>query len=222
MPIISGWLKTAARKESKIFLWIWDVSMFMPYVVRGAPAVGYGGNYGSMDILGGCLWNPYGTFYYFSGFLGYLVLAYYLKTYPLEWSRAKILAVAVPMFLVGYAITFGGFVLTQEYYPGSYDALEIIWYFSGINVFLMTFAAYIVMQSIATKSSKIIAKIAPLTFGIYLCHWILVQIGYDVLYPILPLPALLQIPLIAIVVFLVSLLVTWLLSKLPFRKYIIG
>lgn len=36
--------------------------------------------------LGNCDWNIYGRFYYFSGFIGYLLLAYYLVKYPLNWS----------------------------------------------------------------------------------------------------------------------------------------
>ncbi|MEG0602163.1 MAG: acyltransferase [Mucinivorans sp.] len=223
MPIISPWLREASRSDMKKFLGLWIVSMCIPYLVMLAPVLGFTGNYGSMGILGECFWNPYGTFYYFSGFLGYIVLAYYLKRFPLNWSWGKTVKVALPMFLFGYIITAGGFLLTQEYFPGSYQALEVVWYFSGINVFLMTFAVYVVISGIRAKSSVLLSRVAGLTFGIYLSHFIFVHVAYDVLYSALgSVPAALKIVIMGIMAFVISGFLVWCLSKLSFRKYLIG
>lgn len=222
MPVISAWLVQAGKKDIQWFLRIWVVSMFLPYIQMFAPVLGYEGNGGNLGLLGVCEWNPYGMFYYFSGFLGYVVLAYYLKRFPLEWSMSKALRIAMPLFLAGYAITAGGFVLTQEYYPGSYANLEIIWYFSGINVFLMTFAIYIVMQRVKIKASPpVLSKIATLTFGIYLCHFIFVQFSYDVIYPNIAVPAVVKLLLVAILSFGISLLVIWLMSLNKYTRKVI-
>lgn len=212
IPIISAWLKQAEKRDIKIFLRIWIISMCLPYIQMLAPLLGYTGNFGNMGLLGICDWNPYGMFYYFSGFLGYIVLAYYLKTYPFQWSWNKTLLVAITLFLIGYAATAGGFILTQKYYPGSYANLEIIWYFSGINVFLTTFSVFIVMQKLKVKGSPMLTKIAALTFGIYLCHFIFVQLGYDLIYPNIAVPAFLKIIMIAVFSFAISLFVIWLMS----------
>lgn len=221
IPIIGAWLKTAEQKDIKLFLWIWGVSMCLPYLQMLAPALGYTGNFGNMGLLGICDWNPYGSLYYFSGFLGYIVLAHYLVRFPLNWSWGLTLLVAIPLFLVGYAITSLGFVLTQKYFPGNYAKLEIVWYFSGINVFMMTFAVFILIQKIRMAPSPLISKIASLTFGVYLCHFLLVQAGYDVVYNLIPLPPYLQIPVIAVLAFSASLLVVWLLSKNRWTRKII-
>lgn len=42
--------------------------------------------------------------YYFAGFNGYLLLGHYLRN--LDWSLGKILAIGLPMFVIGYAVTF--------------------------------------------------------------------------------------------------------------------
>lgn len=212
MPILGGWLKQASKRDIQWFLRIWIISMCLPYLQMLAPLLGYTGNYGNMGLLGVCDWNPYGMFYYFSGFLGYLVLAYYLVQYPFNWTWKRTLSVAIPLFLIGYAITAGGFILTQKYFPGSYVNLEIVWYFSGINVSLMTFAVFIVVQKIKMKPSPLLTKVAALTFGVYLCHFIFVQLGYDLIYPNIPVPAFIKIILIAVFSFAVSLLVAWLIS----------
>ncbi|MGL5786670.1 MAG: acyltransferase [Bacteroidales bacterium] len=218
MPVINPWLIQATKKELKVFLGIWIFSMCIPYLQLAAPNLGYTGNYGNMGLFGVCDWNPYGTFYYFSGFLGYLVLAYYLQRFPLDWGWTKRLYVSVPLYITGYIITSAGFLITQKYFPGNYAALEIVWYFSGINVFMMTLAIYLLISNIKMKTTPLLRRLAILSFGIYLCHFILVQIGYDLLHPFSVIPAYLQIPLIAVFAFTLSALVISVLSKMPLLK----
>lgn len=186
IPIFSAWLNNASQKDVKIFLYLWGTSLFLPYVKIAAPFLGYIGVFGNMNILGECDWNAYGTFYYVSGFVGYLILAYYLVKYPLQWSWKKLSAVGIPMFLAGYAVTFGGYVIMQEFFPGNYAYLEIVWLFSGINVFMMTFPVFVAVQKLNTASSPMLSKIASMTFGIYLCHFVVIQMGYDFYESIFP------------------------------------
>lgn len=55
-------------------------------------------------------------------------------------------------------------------------------------------------------------KTATLTFGIYLCHFVVVQLGYDLVYTHVQAPAIIKILLIAGFAFTLSLLVTWVMS----------
>lgn len=181
MPVISAWLEKASPREIRILLWVWGVSLILPYVEKAASLLGYVGNYGNMGILGVCDWNPYGTFYYLSGFLGYAVLAFYLRTYPLRWSSRRLAAVCIPSFLIGYAITFLGFVEINTSYPGNYAMLEIIWYFCSINVVMMTVPVFIFFSRIRFSAPSWLSSLAGLTFGIYLCHFVFVFFAYDLL-----------------------------------------
>lgn len=212
MPIINAWLSQANPKEIRLFLYIWGITLTLPYIKMAAPLLGYTGNFGNMGIFGVCDWNDYGTFYYVSGFIGYLVLAYYLVKYPLNWNWAKTLYITVPMFLVGYAITSLGYVLTQKYFPGNYAYLEIMWYFVGINVFMMTFPIFIIVQKIKVRSRKWLSQIASMTFGIYLCHFIFVQISYDLLN-LVSLPVIIQILSMACITFFISYLLTYIMAS---------
>lgn len=221
LPIISVWLIQASQRDIKRFLYVWLVSTLVPYIQMAAPSLGYTGNYGSMGLFGECYWNGFGIFYYFSGFLGFAVLAYYLKRFPLKWSWKRTLSITIPLFVVGYAITALGFILTQKYFPGSYENLEVVWYFYGINVLMMTVAVFITVQKINMTPSPFLSKVASLTFGIYLCHFIVVQFGYDLVYSNLNFPAYLQIPLIAIIAFSISLLIIWLMSLNKFTRKVI-
>ena len=212
MPILSHWLQQASRKEIKLVLMLWGISLFIPYLKMAAPLLGYQGNYGNMGLWGVCDWNDYGTFYYVSGFIGYLLLAYYLVKYPLDWSWKKMLAVTIPMFLVGYAVTSYGYVLTQNVFPGNYAYLEIVWYFAGINVFMMTFPVFVIIRKIKIPSVPWLSHLASLTFGIYLCHYVFVFICYD-WFDMPSLPYFVRIILMASVAFSISTAIVWLMSK---------
>lgn len=213
LPVINGWLQNASRKDLKLFLSIWGISLFIPYLKMLAPVLGFQGNFGNMGILGICDWNDYGTFYYFSGFVGYLVLAYYLVKYPLDWSWKKMLGITLPMFLVGYFITSYGYILTQQFFPGNYANLEIIWYFAGINVFMMTFPVFVIVQKLKIPSSAWLSRMASFTFGIYLCHFVFVTVAYDVFDTSFRLPPFVRIICMTCLTFLISYLIVWIMAR---------
>lgn len=217
IPVLGVWLDQASRKDMKLFLSLWAISLLLPYVKMVAPLLGYTGNWGNMGILGICDWNDYGSFYYLSGFIGYLVLAHYLVKNPLDWSWKKMLAITLPMFVVGYLITSFGFVATQEVFPGNYAYLEIIWYFAGINVFMMTFPVFVIIQKIKVPSSRWMSRMASMTFGIYLCHFIFVQAAYD-LFSAFRLPVFVHIGCMAVVAFLVSYLVVLVMDRFALTR----
>lgn len=217
MPVFSTWMEQAPAKDIRKILYVWGISLLVPYIQMAAPVLGYTGNYGNMGIWGVCDWNPYGSFYYFSGFIGYIVLARYLVKYPLTWSWNKTWAICLPLFIIGYLITAGGFILTQKYYPGSYANLEIIWYFSGINVFMMTFPVFVIVQKMNVASSPLLSRVAGATFGIYLSHFVFVQIGYDLFHTSL-LPIFVRMLLTACSAFAVSYLLTKALAHFPLTR----
>lgn len=220
LPIIGAWLAQASQKDIKRFLYIWGITLFVPYLQLVAPLLGYTGNYSDMGLLGVCLWNPYGMFYYFAGFLGYVVLAHYLTRFPLNWSWTKTWAICVPLFVVGYFITSQGILLAQSLYAGNYAYLEIPWYFSGINVAMMTIALFILLSKVKIKPHVWLSKLAGLTFGVYLTHFFIVGVFFDVLYGATTgiVPPYLQIPMIATCAFISSAFVVWVLSKIPYLR----
>lgn len=212
IPIIDGWLQTASRADLRLALKVWVISLCLPYVQMAAPSLGFEGMFGNMGILGVCDWNVYGTFYYMSGFAGYLLLAYYLKTYPLQWSRAKLWGLLLPSFLIGYAVTFGGYVLVQKYHPGDYSHLEIIWLFCGINVFMMTLPVFVAVQRFKGRIPGWISSLAGLTFGIYLIHFPLESGGFDLLEHS-GLPDWARILSAAVIIFVFTGAIVWVLRQ---------
>ena len=220
MPVLSDWLRNADRREMRLFLGVWGLTLLLPYVGMIAPALGYEGNYGNPGLFGVCDWNQFGTFYYVSGFIGYHVLAHYLVRFPLDWSRRKLLWAGSGMFLAGYLVTTLGYLFMQRRYPGNYAYLEIVWYFAGINVFLMTFPIFAAIARIRIRPHPWIARLASLTFGIYLCHFVFVAAAYD-LFDRPGLPPVVRIAAMSVTAFAVSGGLVWLLRRFaPTRPFV--
>lgn len=222
IPVLNAWLEQAQQKEIRLFLRVWGISLLLPYLKMAAPLLGYNGNYGNMGLFGVCDWNAYGTFYYVSGFVGYLVLAYYLVKYPLNWSWKRTLSVMIPMFAAGYAITSLGFVFTQKYFPGSYANLEIIWYFTGINVFMMTLPVFVIIQKLNPPSRPWLSKLASLTFGIYLCHFFFLQVAYDLFGTLEFLPVFVRILCMVCAGFGISTGLVWVMKQFSLTKHFVS
>lgn len=77
IPIISPWLSRVTVKEERFFIGLFLLSTCMPYLNRW-----FG------EVWGQCFWNEYHMLWYFSGYLGYLVLAHYIHVH-LTWNRSK-------------------------------------------------------------------------------------------------------------------------------------
>ena len=220
MPVLSAWMRQASQRDLQLFLGVWGTALLLPYVQLVAPLLGYAGNGGNMGLWGVCDWNSYGMFYYFSGFIGYLVLAYYLVRYPLQWSWRRTLGVMVPLFAVGYLVTALGFVAMQNRFPGNFAYLEIVWYFCGINVFLMTLPVFVIVQKLAVTARPWLTRLASLTFGIYLCHFAVIPVCYDLLDGT-ALPDLVRLAGMSVAVFAVSAFVVWAMSRWRFTRRLV-
>ena len=78
-PVVSPWIETASRRAMEGYLALWAFTLCIPYVHLVFP-----------ELLGECFWNDTPMLYYFSGFLGYMVLAAYLRRYhaaPRAWYK---------------------------------------------------------------------------------------------------------------------------------------
>ena len=88
MPLLSPWAEKVGKKELQFFLGIWLFTTIIPYIRywAGGPAeVIYGPfgipNLAKYPLWGEASWNNYGTFYYMSGFIGYLLLGLYFRKF---------------------------------------------------------------------------------------------------------------------------------------------
>ena len=216
MPFFSAWIENADRKTKRAFLLIWIISLFIPYLKEYVANClfersGY--------VFGSDTWNEFGLFYYFAGFNGYLLLGHYVKKGN-DWSLMKTFILCILMFAVGYYITYTGFSTTASNPNATETEMELFFTFCSPNVLLMTLATLLLLQKVVITNSTVIKVLANMTqcgFGIYMVHYFVVGPFFLLIGPSsLPIP--LQVPLMAICIFLCSWAFTALIYKLMPRK----
>lgn len=191
MPLLSPWAEKVGKKELQVYLAIWLFTTFIPLIrdwVSSEPlAFAYGPTgiprQALYPLWGEASWNGYGLFYYMSGFIGYLLLGLYFRKFVGELSWGKTLAVALPAWLGGFAITFGGFLRrVYETSGGIFPASGIIndavywettWCNDTIGVVLMTIAWILIFRKIKSEGGfykKVLLPVSKAGYGIYLSH----------------------------------------------------
>lgn len=212
IPIISPWLERASAREERLFVILFLISTCMPFIQRFAG-----------EIWGQCFWNEYHMLWYFSGYLGYLVLAHYIRVH-LTWSRPTRLRVGLAMMLVGAVATILSFYVQAV--PGVLHAtpvIEIGWCFCTINCVILTAGTFLMFTCInCPKPPRIISELSELSFGIFLMHILWLGFWVDVFKDHLGLASVVAIPAIAIATFVVSAICTKLISLIPYCGWMVG
>lgn len=227
MPLLSPWVSQVSRKGERNFLYLWAFTTVLPLFRPLAEMVT-----GSDMLWGECPWNPFGTFYYVSGFIGYIVLGHYIRTYAGEVSWKKTLAYAIPFWIVGYAVTAAGFwhLMPREAgFPVSapYEAavkMETTWCFCTFGVMLQTVAYFLVIRKITASGwfyKKVVLPVSRLSYGMYLMHmFVLIPVfawvkGWGLATPLVMVVS-------AALTYIICIVVARLLAFLPKSKYLVG
>ena len=213
LPVFSAWVEKASERAKLMFLLAWGVTLLLPYYYQ------FVSNY----LWGTCSWNSFGMLYAFAGFNGYLLLGHYLKN--LEWSLKKTLAIGIPMFAVGYAVTFLGFRHITALPEYTDEMLELFFTYCSLNVVMMTIPVFMLAKKVKVNSERMKKALANLTvcgFGIYMIHYFFTGPSV-VLMRAIDMPIGLQIPVAAILAFAVSWGLVWLIYRAgKVAKYIVG
>ena len=217
MPFLSAWLEKRDKTLINTFMQMWLISLSLPYLHHLiAPA-----------LFGECAWNNYGTFYYFAGFAGYLVLGHLLaKRSPMPLR--KIVAMGAMLYISGFIITYTGFAsMAVKYsYEEAPELLELFWQFCSPNVVLMALGIFLVVQRInitSQRAQRLLEATTKCSFGTYLMHYIFIG---PVMMMLAPLK--LATPLCVICSVVIVFAICWSLTALIYKvapraaRYIVG
>ena len=198
-PIITPWLSKCSKKELETYLGIWTIVLFLPYISLF--------NNGAFSLI-----QKGGILFYFGSYLWIAVLGFYCRKYITISINFKIIFLCIviltsPLILYIIRNTIDKNIISHL----------------TINTVANTALAFIVIQNISWKgrTRKIIEFISKYSFGIYLTH-MLFMYPFRNWISIYNLNFFIQIPITAFTVGACALWLTWLISKLPYCKYIIG
>lgn len=191
MPLLSPWAEKVSCKELQVYLGIWLVTTLFPFVrelaggeapliqaADGLPAPAL------FPLWGEASWNAFGTFYYVSGFFGYLLLGLYLRRFVENKPWVKLAGCS--LFLLGFAAIFSGllrrFSDTSDVFPltgslGTAVAWETPINFCGLPVVMTTVGIILLFRSYLADSNEdsffyrnIILPLSKAGYGMYLIH----------------------------------------------------
>ena len=204
IPVIGKFIRVATQKEITYFLLLWVITMFLeqPYVSRFKPQI---------DL------------HYFTGYLGYLVLGYYLsvRTFKTKFLNRFML---LSFVLTGVIITTGTYLLTKYQCKTTtlfYEPLAPFAVWLSISLFLFIKLSVFHLPPAVKQVRDFVGRYA---YGIFLCHALvlyLLDLIFHIDYKICM--SILSIPLTAVLCLALSTSLIWLINKLPLiGKYVGG
>lgn len=204
-PIISKWIITASKKELEIFLSIWIINLCMPYLNMLIPGI--------YNINGSYFWmlNNFG------GFLGFFVMGYYLKTYPINIGLNKRFCI-----ITLAAIAYIGMTL---YIKLKNLNDSILLENLQIGCAIMCVIIFVIVQHIKINNKYIlnfITEISKFSYGIYLIHFVIIRKFVWHIFENNRSFALTETLAIACLSMIISYIILKLISKLPYSKYTVG
>ena len=191
MPMLSPWAEKVEKKDLQVYLGIWLFTTLIPLIrdwaAGGSLTVIYGPSglprQALFPLWGEASWNAYGTFYYLSGFIGYLLLGLYFRKFVGELSWKKTLAIAVPSYIAGFAVSFGGFLkrvfeTADCVFPVGGLVEKAVWWETTwcndtIGVALMALAWILVFKKIKAEGKfyqKVLLPVSKASYDMYLMH----------------------------------------------------
>ena len=248
LPLISPWTEKVSKKELSFYLIVCFVTTFIPFIrtlCGGEMPVVYGSsgipNPAKFPLWGEASWNAYGVFYYFSGFIGYILFSLYVKRFVKELSWKRTLIIGVCPLIIGFTVCFWGFVhlvavSTGNQFPAegavSLAVLwETPWFYDGVGVALMAIGwtfIYRKLNSSGNIYSKLTLPLAKASYGVYLCHMVILVEVFAALSGVLEgklgmwrTPV--EIIATAVITFIVATIASLLLQRIPrIGKYLVG
>lgn len=212
-PVISPWVQSASRRSLEVFLILWGLTLTIPYIHLYFP-----------EIWGESYWNRTPMFYYFSGFIGYAVIAAYIKRFLMR-PAAMHSIVGVALIVIGYFITASGFLLRLPVvHPVS--TLELTWGFETINVAMMATGVFLLFKNVQPTNGAsaywiLIRDLSRRSYGMYLAHIMILNAAFGLIDKHLGSAAI-KLPAIALVTFVSTYILVRALSLLPKSKWMLG
>ena len=195
-PIISPWLEKTSKKEIELVLGLWGLSLLYP-ILSSVISV----NESNTGVL-----------YYFSGYVGYFLLGYYLNHYkPQAGIITSVLMILIPVILCGLSI---------KLIP-DIDFYKYFWYLSIFAVSMAT-GWFILFSRIVANNNIVISILSSVSYGVYLCHILFMRSIIWQISSLFHLGWLFQLSFVFVFTVLCSLVFSYLMATTYFGKYIIG
>ncbi len=202
IPVIGKFVRNATENELLYFLLVWFGVMMLaqPYLTR---------------------FNPQVDLHYFAGYIGYLVLGHYLAFKDFTFKNIR--AWMIVLFMLTLAVIVIG---TWILYKNNSTMGTLFYEPISPTVMLLSASMFLIVRFTTVKISPVIIRIRDFAgsynYGIYLGHALVLYLLDYVNISYKLCTSMISIPVTALTCFVLTLGLVWLISKLPFGKWISG
>lgn len=157
-----------------------------------------------------------------SGYVGVFILGYFVNNIKLSQKQRTIIYIGGA---IGFITTFIGtvFVSTRLSKPAGY-----FFDYLTINVMLESVAVFVFFKhlfekiKISERINSFVAKLSKYSFGIYLCHILVLKVTAKIGLTAVSFNPIFAVPVTALFVFTVSCIISAIIHKIPIlKKYIV-
>lgn len=157
------------------------------------------------------------NFYFTLGYVPYFVLGYYMNS--LDFSKSR----EITAYILGFIGVVGSFVFTVL--ASDRQKGINLFYTNGNSIFILLESVSIFVFAkcrLKKFTGKRITVFAKYSFGIYLIHLAVIYVFRKFNINSLTIAPVVGLPLFALLVFCISLFISFILNKIPFiNKYIV-
>ncbi|MBR1551879.1 MAG: acyltransferase [Muribaculaceae bacterium] len=219
MPVLSRCVEAVGKRGVELYLALWILSSFIPY---------------QHGVFMGWEQFSHNMFSSFSGYLGYVVMGYYLHRWPVRLSERRV-KLGLALFVLVSVVVFPVFEFTiQNHFGLSYQQhLDTVTYDISINTIAMGVLLFIMAQHFAPASyavagkkglSPVVGRVANCSYGIYLSNMLTLRfLVWPATRPWLEtLPWIVDGLVCAVLVLVLTYALCRVIMLTPFSKYVIG
>ncbi|TNJ45768.1 acyltransferase family protein [Tamlana fucoidanivorans] len=197
-PVISRWVKNVPSSEVLFFLLVWLFTLIIKI-----PGIGI--YFPKIDLI------------YFSGYIGYFVLGYYLLNLNLKIKWHIVLLYVFGVFVTVY----GMFYFTER----NGKLFNYFYDFLSVNTLLVATTLFLLVKDCSIQNKKIkrlIINISNCCFGVYLMHVLVLELFNMLRYDWRIITPIISVPVVSISCFFVSIFIVYSIRKIKYGTLVTG
>lgn len=220
IPVLSPWVERATRRQMHLILSIWIFTLLLPCI-----------RLLWKNVWGECPWNIYGTQYYISGFIGYLLLGAYARKYLYNTER-KYKKLGMILLLTGFMLSVSNLLyqanqladgINMDSMSSVANAFNVSLSFCSIPMFLEAIGLFLICFKWSLKRMpSIMNDFSQYSYGIYLCHLLFLVWSCENIFIQFRCSSPVIIVMICIFTTITSFLVIKIAKKVPLLKQVAG
>lgn len=195
----------------KVYLVFWGGTLLIPilkdYYIH------------NQDILGQCHYiQNFDMLVYFSGYIGYVLIGYGIKKYNESWEifhSHRLVGKGKMKYVILLLITIAACLVKPIFME----------YFLSIGTAVITMCLFMLLKDIQINTEgkiyRLTKRVSAMSFGIYLCHMLVLKVFFEPLFTHYS-ASWYVMAICMIMTFVCAYVISVILSKLPFKRFIIG